>query len=178
MTWVTTAPPSGSRIRDSWGTQFLVISSSEDFGTWTSVLSAEGASPGVLVRVHYPADRIITYSANQPPFTEKHFLSCWAHFQLIRAGTQFTADWRARGHVAGEAPTLTVVYDSPTGDGWPDTRLENDLEYDKAISIPTEVGRSRGVELTITQAQADVFFAMDGLTMQYEAETVRIEGRR
>ena len=178
VTWVTTAPPSGSRIRDSWGTQFLVISSSEDFGTWTSVLSAEGASPGVLFRVHYPADRIITYSANQPPFTEKHFLSCWAHFQLIRAGTQFTADWRARGHVAGEAPTLTVVYDSPTGDGWPDTRLENDLEYDKAISIPTEVGRSRGVELTITQAQADVFFAMDGLTMQYEAETVRIEGRR
>ena len=178
VTWVTTAPPSGSRIRDSYETQFLVISSSEDFGTWTSVLSAEGASPGVLFRVHYPADRIITYSANQPPFTEKHFLSCWAHFQLIRAGTQFTADWRARGHVAGEAPTLTVVYDSPTGDGWPDTRLENDLEYDKAISIPTEVGRSRGVELTITQAQADVFFAMDGLTMQYEAETVRIEGRR
>lgn len=179
VTWVTTAPPSGSRILDSDGTPFLVIRSYENGETWTSVLSANGALPGVLGWVHYPADRLITFSANQPPFTEKHFLSCWAHFQIIRGGTQFDVDWRARGHVAGEAPTLTVIYDPPTGESWlDDVRLENDLEYDKAISIPTAVGRSRGVELTLTQAQADVFFAMDGLTMQYDVETPRIEGRR
>lgn len=133
---------------------------------------------GALQDCHYAVDRVITFAANQPPFTEKHFLSCWAHFQNIRAGTQFTTQWRARGHVAGEAPTLTVVYDLPGGANYLEQRLDNDLEYDKAISIPTETSRARGVEMTLTDAQSDVYFAMDGLTMQYEAETVRIEGRR
>ena len=178
VTWDDLGPATipGARWKDAAGDWFWTLSTSYGIET----LSVVSGTPivGALQDCHYAVDRVVTFAANQPPFTEKHFLSCWAHFQLIRAGTQFTTQWRARGHVAGEAPTLTVVYDLPGGANYLEQRLDNDLEYDKAISIPTETSRARGVEMTLTDAQADVYFAMDGLTMQYEAETVRIEGRR
>lgn len=178
VTWDDLGPATipGARWKDAAGDWFWTLSTSYGIET----ISVVSGTPvvGALQDCHYAVDRVITFAANQPPFTEKHFLSCWAHFQNIRAGTQFTTQWRARGHVAGEAPTLTVVYDLPGGANYLEQRLDNDLEYDKAISIPTETSRARGVEMTLTDAQSDVYFAMDGLTMQYEAETVRIEGRR
>lgn len=185
VTWtgVGGPPPVGSRFKDADGNWFVVISSTQTI-IWTSlVASTDGdVNPvvGDLLDVHYAVPRVVTFSANQPPFTEKHFKTSYAHYQIIRAGTSFDVDWRARGHLSGEAPTRTVVYDDSyltNPEAFP-TTMSADLEFDQAISVPTQVARARGVELKITDTQADTWFAIDGLTLTYDAETERIERRR
>jgi hypothetical protein len=178
-------PTVGSRISDADAHEYIITTLVQNGPTWESEyidLNGEATDPvaGPIDWIHYAVPRVITYSANQPPFTEKHFKGCYGHFQLIRAGSGFDVDWRARQFQAGLAPTKTVTYDGTyltDPDAFPAT-LTHDLEFDQAIMVPTETGRCNGVEVTLTLPQADMYFAMDGLTLTWDAETETIGRRR
>lgn len=163
----------GTLIQDTNDELFWVIST--DWNTGRSILDREGAEAGPLEGVHYAVSRVLTYSANTPPFAERMFQSVYVHLQQLRAGTQFEIDWRARGHVQGDDTELVQIYTETADEAT--ERLENDLEYDLERMVRTDVGRARGVEVTWTHEQADVYFALDGLTLTWDEETRRIEGR-
>lgn len=165
--------PAGSRIRDSAGLWFRIVS----IAGANYTVDVSGVTTGLTQEVHISAPRIVKYAADQPPFSERHMLTQWHHWQRIRGGTRFMVDWRARGHVPGEASQYTIVYDDPDVAGYP-TTIANDLEFDYAVSVPIQTSRVRGLEVTVTQSEADVYWAIDGLTIDWNPETPRIEKRR
>lgn len=166
-------PELGSRFTDAMFGTFRVIAVSGSDGT----VDGDGCAVGAIAEWVYPVVRRLRFSANQPPFTEKHFETSWASWQILRGGTFYTVNWRARGHSQNECDPLTTTYDDSTSADYPVTMGE-DLEFDFASSTPTEVSRARGLEVTIEHVEADVYFALDGLTVEYTEETPRIEGGR
>lgn len=133
------------------------------------VLDVQLADPIAMDDCWLPVPCRITFSANQVPASEKHWLDTYVDYQLLRGGTEFSVFWRARGE--SDQTDACIIEYSPAVDGGHNATLSSDLERDQDISIPTEVSRTRGLETTILHNQASVYFALDALVLTHEQET-------
>lgn len=156
------------------GAYFMVMAASE--GDLT--LDRAGLTPGA-VAAYFPPTATITYAATTmgAPATSKAFAKAYFGFQAMRGGLTFSDSYRVRGKT--DVETLVEYFPETETPGTLDHAigLDADREFECMRDVPTNQTLGTGLEVTLSIAQAAMYFAIDALTVTYEVDGDTIGGR-